>query len=355
MNRATQSASVDFRLAPDGAPPHHWRVTPSFASHRLNFDRLTLQLGLAAAVAFVLSFLVGPHGFSWPADPAARWLILTEIRLPRALFGLLVGASLGLTGAALQGYLRNPLAEPGIIGVSSGATLGAVIAIHTGAAAAFALALPLAGLLGAGIATAVVLMLAGDRTGPVTLLLAGVAVSSLAAALTSLALNLSNNPFAAAEAVFWMMGSLADRSTTQLWLTAPLMLAGGWMLLGLGRVLDALTLGDDVAETLGLDVEASRIRLIAGVALCIGAATAVTGMIGFVGLVVPHLLRPALGHQPSRLLAASACGGAVLLLLADIVVRLLAGFVDLRIGVLTAILGAPFFLWLITRRSTLPD
>jgi iron complex transport system permease protein len=312
--------------------------------------RLSLAPALTAvvALAFLLSVLAGPTGLALPRGPAG-WLILVEIRLPRALFGALVGAALGLAGAVLQGYLRNPLAEPGIIGVSGGAVLGAVLAIHTGLAGAFALALPLAGLLGATVATLAVLGLAGRQTGPVAMLLAGVAISSLTGALTSLALNLSNNPFAAAEAVFWSMGSLADRSLTQLALAGPLILIGCGLMAGLGRDLDALTLGDDVAGSLGVDVQVMRMRLIAGVALAIGAATAVTGMIGFVGLIVPHILRPLVGQQPSRLLPLSALGGAALLLLADIIVRGLAPWADIRIGVLTAMIGAPFFLWLVYR------
>jgi iron complex transport system permease protein len=310
---------------------------------------LQLSLSLALLTTFAVSLFAGPTGFGLPTDPMARWLILTEIRFPRAVLGLLVGGGLGLAGAALQGYLRNPLAEPGLMGVSGGAALGAVLSIHLGMAGAFALALPLAGLVGAALSTLAVLLLAGDRSGPVALMLAGVAISSLTGALTALALNLSNNPFAAAEAVFWMMGSLADRSTTQLWLAGPLIVAGSWLLLGLGRTLDGLTLGEDVAATLGLDLEAARQRLIAGTALTVGAATAVTGMIGFIGLVVPHVLRPLTGQSPSRLLRASALGGAILLLSADIAVRLLAPWIDVRVGVLTAVLGAPFFLWLVVR------
>lgn len=312
-------------------------------------DRLIIGLAAAVVAMFCLSLAAGPGGFGWPASGAARWLIITEIRLPRACFGLLVGGALGLAGAALQGYLRNPLAEPGLIGVSGGAALGAVLAIHTGLAGVAALALPLAGLAGAGLATLAVLALAGARASPVTLVLAGVAISSLTAALTSLALNLSSNPFAAAEAIFWMMGSLADRSLTQLWLAGPLMLVGGALLLGVGRTLDALTLGDEAAMSLGVDLDAARRRLIIGTALTVGAATAVTGMIGFVGLIVPHVLRPYTGHQPSRLLAASALGGAALLLFADVLTRVIADIADIRIGVFTAIIGAPFFLWLIVR------
>jgi iron complex transport system permease protein len=313
-----------------------------------DFKPLLLRLSGGVVMAFALSLLLGPSGFSLPSGPA-RWLILTEVRLPRALFGLLVGAALGVAGAALQGFLRNPLAEPGVIGVAGGAALGAVLAIHTGLAGTFALALPLAGLVGAACATAAVLLLAGDRAGSVTLLLSGVAISSFSGALTSLALNLSSNPFAAAEAVFWMMGSLADRSTTQLWLAGPLMVAGIALLLRLGASLDALSLGEEVAATLGRDLNRDRLLMLLGVALAVGAATSVTGMIGFVGLIVPHVLRRHIGHQPSTLLAASALGGAMLLLLADCVTRLIAPVADVRVGVLTALIGAPFFLWIVVR------
>ncbi len=312
-------------------------------------ERLTVGLSVAVALAFVASLMIGPSGFGFPADGAARWLIFSEIRVPRACMGLLVGGGLGLAGAALQGYLRNPLAEPGIVGVSGGAALGSVLAIHTGLAGAFALALPLAGLTGAAVATAALFTIAGVRSGPVTLMLAGVALASLTAAGVSLALNLSSNPFAAAEAIFWMMGSLADRSTTQLYLAGPLIVFGGLILLRLGRALDALTLGDDVATTLGIEVATLRRHVIFGTALVVGASTAVTGMIGFIGLVVPHILRPWTGHQPSRLLLSSALGGAVLLLIADVMTRVLAPYFDLRIGVLTALIGAPFFLWLVVR------
>ncbi len=316
-----------------------------------DIDRLTWGLVGGVVVAFVASLAIGAGTFGVPAGPA-RWLILTEVRLPRACFGLLVGAGLGLAGAVLQGYLRNPLAEPGVLGVSGGAALGSVLAIHTGVAGAFALGLPLAGLLGAAVSTAALLVIAGERSGPVTLMLAGVAIASLTAAGVSLALNLASNPFAAAEAIFWMMGSLADRSTTQLYLAGPLIGLGIAVLLRLGRSLDALTLGDDVAKTLGIDVVALRRAVVVGTALVVGASTAVTGMIGFVGLVVPHVLRSWTEHRPSQLLRASALGGAMLLLAADVVTRLLAPYVDVRIGVLTALIGAPFFLWLVVRMRT---
>lgn len=351
--------------APRGAaqPPATATATPSPASHAprvaapapraLTLRSLAPLVVLCVLLALV-SMLLGPAGFGWPTSNTT--LILTEIRLPRTLLAVLIGASLGLAGAVLQGYLRNPLAEPGVIGISGGAGLGAVLAIHTGAAASFALALPFGGLAGALLATLVVLLLAGERGGALTLILAGVAVASVATALISLALSLSQNPFAAVEMVFWLLGSLADRSLTHVWLAAPFMLAGMALLLRLGRSLDALTLGEDAAQNLGTDLSRLRRDVVLGAALSVGAATAVAGTIGFVGLIVPHLLRPLVGHQPSRLLPASLLGGAVLVLAADIALRLFAPAGELRLGVLTALLGTPLFLWLVvkTRRELAP-
>jgi iron complex transport system permease protein len=245
--------------------------------------------------------------------------------------------------------LRNPLAEPSLVGVSGGAALGAVLTIHLGLSAAVALTLPLGALLGAAVAMLAVVALAGKHGGPVTLILAGLAVSSLATALVSLALNVSQNPFAMVEMVFWLMGSLADRSLPQVWLAAPFMLAGIALLLLLGRALDALSLGEDAARSLGIDIARTRTMVVAGTALSVGAATAVTGIIGFVGLIVPHALRPLAGHRPGLLLPASMLGGAIMLLLADIALRLVQPWVELRIGVLTALLGAPFFVWLVLK------
>jgi iron complex transport system permease protein len=313
-------------------------------------------LALVAALAFLASLLVGPSGFGIPQGSEAARMILVEIRLPRAILGALIGAALGLSGAVLQGYLRNPLAEPGLLGITGGASLGAVIAIHSGAAAAFALALPMGGLAGAALAATAVMLLAGERSGPLTLILAGVAISSLAGALTTLALNLSPNPFASVEMLFWLLGSLTDRSLTHVWLAAPLIIVGAGLLMTTGRALDALTLGEEAAQNLGVDLKALRMRIVAGTALAVGAATAVSGTIGFVGLVVPHLLRPLVGHEPRRLLPASAFGGAALVLAADVALRLFAPLSEVRLGVVTALIGAPFFLWLVvkTRRELGP-
>ncbi len=313
-------------------------------------------LAAITALLAIASLVVGPTGIGFGGSADARWLILSEIRLPRTLLGLLIGAALGLSGAALQGYLRNPLAEPGVIGISGGAGLGAVLAIHTGFAGAFAIGLPLGGLAGAAIALAVVLWLAGERGGPITLILSGVAVASLTTALIALVLTLSQNPFAAVEIVYWLMGSLTDRSMTHVWLAAPPILIGLAVLLRLGRDLDALTLGEEVAANLGTSLAGLRLKMLTGTALAVGAATAVAGTIGFVGLVVPHILRPLVGHSPSRLLPASALGGAALVLAADLALRVLSPGGGIRLGVLTALIGTPFFVWLVvaTRRELAP-
>ena len=325
-------------------------------------SRLLLAiLAFLVAALFMASLLIGPAGLGLGESLAALFRgeghavvsVMREIRLPRAILGLLVGAVLGLSGAAMQGFLRNPLAEPGLIGVSSTAALGAVIALQTGLAAGFVLVLPLAALAGAGLSVVLIVAMAGPRGGALALILAGIAISALSGAATSLVLNLSPNPFAAMEIVFWMMGSLADRSMVHVWLAAPLMLAGMAVLLTTGRGLDALTLGEDAAQSMGLNLARLRLKIILGTACAIGAAVAVAGAVGFVGLVVPHLMRPLVGARPSRLLPASAFGGAAMVLGADIAVRLIAPDSDLKLGVLTALVGAPFFLHLIWRMRRL--
>jgi len=294
----------------------------------------------SASVADSLAALIRDNG-----TPLS--VVMREIRLPRALLAMMIGVSLGLSGAAMQGYLRNPLAEPGLIGVSGAAALGAVLAIQSGFALSYALALPLSALGMAVLAVMAILFLAGPRGSSITLILAGIAISALAGALTSLVLNLSPNPFAAAEIVFWMMGSLADRSFQHVWLALPFMVVGWALLLSLGRGLDALTLGEDAAEAMGVRMTRLRLVLILGVAASVGAATAVAGVIGFVGLIVPHLLRGVVGARPSALLWASALGGAAMVLAADIAVRELFPTRDLKLGVLMAMIGAPLFLHLI--------
>jgi iron complex transport system permease protein len=285
--------------------------------------------------------------------PNLGWLILTELRLPRTLLGLIAGATLGLSGAVLQGLLRNPLAEPGLLGVSAGASLGAVIAIYFGLSAGFPLATPVLGILFAVAAGAVTFGLGSKGT--LVLILAGAAVSGVAGAGLSLALNFAPSPYAAYEITTWLLGSLADRDWSQLALVAPFILAG-WVCLGVtGRALDALTLGETQAASLGVDLGRTRMLALAGTALAVGAATAATGAIGFVGLVAPHLVRPLVGHQPSRVLLPSAVVGALLLVAADIGTRLIPTGQELKLGVLTSLVGTPFFIWLVLKlRRTSP-
>jgi iron complex transport system permease protein len=295
-------------------------------------------LDLGQAFADVL------HGRSTLAS-----LVLMELRLPRALLGALVGFSLGVTGAAMQGLLRNPLAEPGITGVSGAAALGAVVVFYFGLAAAMPFALPLGGVAGAIVATFMLYGLAGRGAGTMTLILAGVAVNSFSGALTALALSLSPNPYAVSEIVFWLLGSLADRSMEYVWLVAPLMLTGWVLLLMCAPALDGLTLGEETARSLGFNLGRLRMMLIAGTALSVGSAVAVTGAVAFIGLVVPHLLRPWVAHRPGRLLFVSGLAGAALTLFADILVRWLPIQPELKLGVVTAMIGAPFLFSLIYR------
>lgn len=276
-------------------------------------------------------------------------IVLLELRIPRALLGALVGFSLGIAGAAMQGMLQNPLAEPGITGVTGAAAFGVVVVFYFGLSELVPFALPLGGVIGAIIATVLLKVASGRGADNTTIILAGVAVSSFSGALTALALNLSPNPYAATEIVFWLLGSLADRSLQYVWLVGPLMVLGWILLLASGRGLDGLSLGEDTARSLGFDVSQLRMLVILGTALAVGSSVAVSGSVGFVGLVVPHLLRPLVGYQPSRILLISGLGGACFTMLADILVRILPIVPELKLGVVTALIGAPFFLSLISK------
>jgi iron complex transport system permease protein len=274
--------------------------------------------------------------------------IVTQLRLPRAMLALEVGAALGLSGAVLQGVTRNPLAEPGLLGVSSGAALGAVLAIYFGLASHVAAAAPIAGLAGALLASMLTFALGGGG-GTIALVLAGAAVSALAAAGISLALNLAPNPYAAYEILTWLLGSLSDRSWTDVVLVSPFILLGSVLLLASARGLNALALGEAQARSLGINLRTLYALAVFGTALSVGASTAVTGAIGFIGLVAPHVVRPLVGHQPSRVLLPAALMGALLLLAADVATRLIPIGSELKLGVLTSLLGTPFFFWLVVR------
>lgn len=288
----------------------------------------------------------------WTEGRTLAEIVVWDIRLPRVLLALLVGATLGLAGAAMQGLLRNPLAEPGILGVSSGAALGAVLVLYFGVVASAWYWLPIAAISGAFIALVTVYLLAGLQSSLLALILAGVAINAIAGALIAVALNFAPSLFAMQEIVFWMMGSLANRNIEHVYIALPFILVGWLMLFTRAGFLDALSLGEDTARSLGFHTSRERGILLIGLALCVGACVAVSGSIGFVGLVVPHLLRPLTGYKPGRLLVASALGGALLVLLADILVRQLDVARELKLGVVTSLLGGPFFLFLIikTRR-----
>lgn len=338
-------------------PMSDWKQNGKSRTVKPPCPTLLLALALLVAVLFLGSMLIGPADIGMRDSLAALFgsgdplmsMVMRELRLPRAILGVLVGASLGIAGAAMQGFLRNPLAEPGLIGTTASASLGAVVAIQSGLAATLPLGLPLAALTGALLSVLLILALAGSRGGALPLILAGIAISALAGAATSLVLNLSPNPFAANEIIFWMLGSLNDRSMLHVWMMVPFFGIGVMVLIPAARGLDALTLGEDAAASMGIRMTRLRLALVAGSAALVGGATSIAGGIGFVGLVVPHLLRRAVGASPSRLMPAAALGGAAMVLAADIAVRVIAPGRDLKLGVLTAIVGAPFFLHLIHR------
>ncbi|MBB4211503.1 iron complex transport system permease protein [Rhodothalassium salexigens DSM 2132] len=335
---------------------------PTAAARRaLHARRIGLLCGALTVLSFV-SLAVGPAAMG-PGEALAGLVgagdavtntIVAEIRLPRTLLAGLIGAQLGMAGAALQGFLRNPLAEPGLLGASNAAALGAVVALYFGLAGTVFFALPL--LAAGGAVTAMLGLVLLSRLLPqqqpfatLTLVLCGIAVSSLAGALISLLLNLSPNPFAAMEISFWLLGSLEDRSLAHVALAAPAIAVGMAVLAVNGRALDALSLGEDAAATLGVDLAAVRTRLIVGIAVGVGGAVSVSGAIGFLGLVTPHLARLWFGAQPSRLLWPSALLGALILLGADMAVRVVPTNNELKLGVVTALIGAPFLIHLMIR------
>ncbi|VAX08657.1 Vitamin B12 ABC transporter, permease protein BtuC [hydrothermal vent metagenome] len=324
---------------------------------KLTQAQLIGGLSTILAALFLLSLFIGANPiplFQAARDalldtPSVIALIFSEVRLPRALIAVVTGATLGLCGAAMQGLLRNPLASPGLIGSASGAALGAVCMLYFGLGAVLPMALPAGGIVGAMAATFLVYLLVGRDAGTLTLILAGVAINAMALALISLLLNLAPSPYATREIVLWMMGSIANHSMDDFQIMLPGILLGWFLLIGTGRSLDALTLGEEAATTMGFSLSRLRWRIFIAIALAVGSAISITGSIGFIGLVVPHLLRPLVDHQPSRLLLTSAIGGAILLLAADICVRLFPAGTDIKVGVLTSLVGAPFFLYLIIK------
>jgi len=312
--------------------------------------RTVALLLLGLLLAGVLSVLAGkvwePPGAWAAADP--RSIIIVELRLPRTVLAMLVGGALGLAGAVMQGYLRNPLADPGLFGVSAGAAFGAVVSLYFGYAAQ-AWLLPGFALAGAGATMALLALIAGRSGSLIVFTLAGMIITSIAGSMTSLAISLAPDPFVSAQIVTWLFGALTDRSWDDVLIAAPLIALGAVLLVGTGRSLDALTLGEPAARSMGVDPVRLQWLVVAGTALVVGASVATAGVIGFVGLMVPHLVRPLVGYRPSATLLPSALGGALLLTLADCLVRVAPTVSELRLGIAMSMLGGPFFLWLLLR------
>jgi iron complex transport system permease protein len=316
--------------------------------------RLVVALTVLILVLMLISLMVGPAGLSPRAALSALFsgegpagIIVQEIRLPRTLLAVLIGATLGLSGAALQGLLRNPLAEPALFGAPQAAAAAASFVIAFGFTSATSLAVPIAGIAGALVSIGGLVAIAGRRASLTVILPAGLALASFAGAATALILNLAPNPFIALEVAFWLLGSLEDRSSAHLLIAAPFMAASWIVLLANARSFRALTLGEDAAASLGVDLMRTRVTVVTGVALGVGAAVAVAGSIGFVGLVAPHLVRRAMHSDPARVMLPGALAGAALLLTADIAVRIVPAAIELKVGVVTALIGVPFFLYMI--------
>jgi iron complex transport system permease protein len=307
-------------------------------------------LFLLVCLLFATSLIAGKSFI-----PPSAWcstsidgFIMAELRLPRAILGACIGAVLGLSGAVLQGYLRNPLADPSIVGVSSSAAMGGVFAIFFGLSVSpFGL---FASAMGGALLSILLLMnLGGKSGGPLGFILAGMVLSTLAGSITAFLISVAPNPYATSEIVTWLMGALTDRGWSEVMTGLPFMILGGGLLLTTGAALDALSLGEDTATTLGVDHVRLRWTIAIGIGLAVGASVAVTGVVGFVGLITPHFVRMMVGERPSAILVPSALGGAILVLAADSLVRLTPGASEVRLGVAMSILGAPFFFLLLAR------
>src|SRR5476649_2446346 len=332
-----------LRLASEGAARRRLSVTAALVFLVVLLALISLGIGpVRLSPLAVIDALFG-------GGSDVQQVIVREIRLPRTILGLAIGAILGLSGAALQGLLRNPLASPSLFGAPQSAAFGAVLVISLGLADVRSYALPVAAIAAAFASVFALLAITGRNAGLLILILAGLAISSLAGAATALVMNLSHNPFVVLEIAFWLLGSLDDRSFRHVMLALPFIVAGAIILMSQRNAFRALTLGEETAQSLGIDVGRLRLAVITGVAFGVGGAVAVTGTIGFIGLVAPHLMRPLIGHDPARLLVPSALTGAALLLAADIAVRIIPSTSDIKVGVLTSIIGVPFFLYLIMR------
>ena len=329
----------------------------------MSFSWLNLTLATAALAALVAACFLGPTPMSVPRvlaallgqAPAGDSLVVWHIRLPRAAAAFVVGAALGASGAALQGLLRNPLAEPGVLGVSASASLGATFVLYYGLADTWAYSVPVAAITGASAASALIALVALRTSSVVTLILVGVGLSSFAGAAMALLMNFAPNPFSLADMVNWMLGSVANRSADDLALALPFLAVGLAVLFVTRRGLSALTLGEEAAAGVGLNLRRQRLAVVLGTGLATGAAVAIAGTIGFVGIIAPHLVRPRVDHDPARSLLPSALLAGVILELADIGVRLLPTDSELKLGVVAALIGAPAFVWITLQRRAVRD
>ncbi|HYC66722.1 MAG TPA: iron ABC transporter permease [Brevundimonas sp.] len=311
--------------------------------------RLTVFLLLAIAAAVLLAVLFGESAFDAAqlgqafTDPSSGPAeVLWAVRAPRAVTALVVGAALGLSGAVMQGLLRNPLADPGVLGVSALAALGAAGAIVLGWAGLPG-AVEVAALCGAGLAGGLLVLFSARVRSPEALILFGVAVSSFAGAATALIFNLSPSPIATAEVMSWLLGSVQNRSWIDVAWVAPAVLASAVLAALAAPGLRMLSLGEETARTSGLPMARLRLLALLAAALATGAAVAVAGVIGFVGLAAPHLVRTAVRGDPARLLLPAALAGGLMLVLADLLARMTPTDQELKLGVFTALVGAPLF------------
>ncbi len=313
--------------------------------------RLAALLLLASGLSILAGKVWIPPGALFSGDLAA--LVIGELRLPRIVLGILVGAALGLAGAVMQGWLRNPLADPGLFGVSASAAFGAVLSLFLGLGTS-PLALALFALGGAATGMATLALVVGRSDSIVLFTLAGLLLSSLAGSLTTLLISIAPSPFLTSEIVTWLIGALSDRSWGDVAIAAPFVALGTLLLATTAPALDALTLGEAAARSLGVEMRRLLVTVVLGVGLIVGASVAVTGVIGFVGLMVPHLVRPLVGNRPGALLVPAALAGALLVVVADALVRIIPTVSEIRLGVVLSLLGAPFFLLLLARlRRTL--
>lgn len=312
----------------------------------------SVSIPIPSIVAVFLAKAIGITPVNWLPDQTAYEAIVWYLRLPRVILATLVGGALALAGAVLQGLFRNPMADPGIIGISSGGALGAVIAVMSGLAANALWSLPLLAFGGAAGATWTIYSLStqAGRTPLATLLLAGLAVSAFATALTSLLLTLAQDIFAFREVLFWLLGGLDGRGWSHVGLASGPILVGGMFLLLFADELNIVAAtGEAGASSVGVEMQQTKRRVLMLTALITGAAVSVSGIIGFVGLIVPHIVRLIVGPDHRVLLPASFLGGACFLIWADLGARTLMPAQELRLGVVTALLGAPFFVYLLQR------